>query len=77
MERYYYVPARKEPLSFLLIARLIWDKGIREYAEAARMLKSKYPEVAFSLLGPYDSNPAAIKPEDVESWVEEGIVEHW
>jgi glycosyltransferase involved in cell wall biosynthesis len=75
-ERYYYVPVRKEPLSFLLIARLIWDKGIREYAEAARMLKSRYPEVAFSLLGPYDSNPAAIKPEDVEGWVEEGVIEY-
>ncbi len=40
------------------------------------MLKSRYPEVAFSLLGPYDSNPAAIKPEDVEGWVEEGVIEY-
>jgi len=71
-----YSPPPVEPISFLLMARLIWDKGIGEYVEAARNLKSRYPEVSFKLLGPFDINPTAITPADVEKWVEEGIIEY-
>ena len=71
-----YSPPPTEPISFLLMARLIWDKGIGEYVEAARNLKSRYPKVSFKLLGPFDSNPAAIKSTDVERWEKEGIIEY-
>lgn len=71
--RFAYSPAEAEPLSFLLMARLISDKGIREYVEAARGLKKRYPQVSFRLLGPYDSNPTAIDRLDVEKWASEGI----
>lgn len=71
-----YSPPPTEPVSFLLIARLIWDKGIGEYVESARYLKSRYPEVSFKLVGPFDSNPAAIKSADVERWGKEGIIEY-
>lgn len=72
---------QREPLaanrpSFLLIARLLRDKGIREYAEAARMLKAKYPEAIFRLVGPFDSNPAALAEETVQAWHEEGVIEY-
>ena len=63
-----------EPLTFILMARLIWDKGIAEYMTAARNLKKRYPQVSFKLLGPYDSNPNAIKPSEVKKWEEEGII---
>lgn len=76
VDRYYFAPVRKQPLSFLLIARLIRDKGIGEFIEAARLIKGRYPEVTFSLLGPYDSNPAGIKPDDVDVWVKEGVIEY-
>lgn len=71
-----YSPAVTEPLSFLLMARLIWDKGIAEYVAAARNLKKRYPQVSFKLLGAYDSNPTAIRRSDVEKWENEGIIEY-
>jgi len=74
VEKYYHAEVNTESINFLLIARLIWDKGIGEYVEAARKLKMKYPHVDFAILGPFDSNPAAIKPKDIEAWVAEGAV---
>jgi glycosyltransferase involved in cell wall biosynthesis len=60
---------------FLLIARLIWDKGIGEYAEAARIIKAKYPNTEFMLLGFVDwNNPAAVPEDTIHGWQEEGIL---
>ena len=60
---------------FLLIARLIWDKGVGEYAEAARSLKAKYPDTEFILLGFVDwNNPAAVPEDTIYGWEEEGIL---
>jgi glycosyltransferase involved in cell wall biosynthesis len=62
---------------FLLIARLLRDKGVLEFVEAARKLKPSMPHVKFQLLGPADvENPTAISREQVAAWVEEGLVEY-
>lgn len=58
---------------FLLIARLLGDKGVREYARASVALKTKYPHVIFSLAGWIDENPDAISPAELEAWIEQGI----
>jgi glycosyltransferase involved in cell wall biosynthesis len=71
---YYYTEPVIKPVSFLLIARLIWDKGIKEYIEAAKILKKKYPEIEFRLLGPIDSNPAAIKLNEINDLVNNGLI---
>jgi glycosyltransferase involved in cell wall biosynthesis len=71
---YYSTKPVIKPISFLLIARLIWDKGIKEYVEAAKILKKKYSEVEFSILGPIDSNPAAIKMNEINDWVKNGWI---
>jgi len=76
LERFYFVPPVVNPPSFLLVARLIKDKGIPEYVEAARIVKKKYPEAVFRLLGPFDSNPHAISQNTVTRWVEEGVIEY-
>lgn len=68
-------PATSGPV-FLLIARLLKDKGIYEYVEAARIIKQKYPDSAFWLVGPFDSNPSAIDQSTVEQWQAEGIIEY-
>lgn len=54
---------------FLLIARLLGDKGVREYAEAASIIKSRYPNVKFSLVGWIDTNPDAIQQSELDEWV--------
>ena len=71
-----YSPAPTDPLSFLLMARLIWSKGIGEYVEAARNLRKRYPRVSFKLLGPFDSNPEAIGRKDIEQWEAEGVIKY-
>ncbi|MCH7334186.1 glycosyltransferase family 4 protein [Acinetobacter modestus] len=62
---------------FLLIARLLVDKGVREYATAAQILKQKYPNLEFHLVGWIDENPAAITQEELNTWVEKKIVTYW
>ena len=69
-------PLPEEPFSFLLIARLLKEKGVMEYAEAARILRESYPDVKFRLLGPFDGNPSAIRENLIDRWQEEGLIEY-
>jgi glycosyltransferase involved in cell wall biosynthesis len=61
--------------SFLLIARLIREKGVCEYVEAARRLHAKYPTAKFRLVGIFDCNPSAIRPEEIDAWSSDGFLE--
>lgn len=68
-------PARK--FRFLLIARMLGDKGVREYVEAAQALRKRWPDCECCLLGFVDvKNPAAISSEEMASWVEQGHVNY-
>lgn len=61
---------------FLLIARLLRDKGIYEFVDAARDVRRSHPRARFHLVGWADTNPAAIAARDLAEWVREGIVTH-
>ncbi|HOM13868.1 MAG TPA: glycosyltransferase family 4 protein, partial [Rubrivivax sp.] len=62
---------------FLMVARLLWDKGVREYVEAARSLRARWPRARFQLLGPPDASPRSGVPREVlDGWVAEGVVEY-
>lgn len=63
--------------SFLLIARLLKDKGLIEYIEAAKIVKNSYPETEFHLVGYIDENPAAITQFQLDEWVNSGVVNYW
>ena len=67
----------KSKLSFLLIARLLGDKGVREYAEAAKLIKQQHPEVEFHLVGWIDENPSAIRQQELDHWVASNILKYW
>jgi glycosyltransferase involved in cell wall biosynthesis len=69
------VPLPGRP-SFLLIARLLRSKGIIEYFEAARSIKSKWPDVEFHLVGPRDPSPDAIPETVLEAALSDGIVKY-
>ena len=70
-------PAPEGHPTFLLIGRLLRDKGVVEFVEAARMLKAEFPQVRCQLLGPIDpGNRTAIGSGELARWVSEGIVEH-
>ena len=62
---------------FLLIARLLGDKGVREYAQAARIVKEKYPQAQFDLVGWIDDNPDAIEQKELDNWINEGLFNFW
>ncbi len=80
----YYQPSssdipykNKSAFVFLLVARLIWDKGIQEYVDAARLIKKSNLKVRFQILGFLDvDNQTAVLRSDVDLWVEEGIIEY-
>lgn len=59
-----------------MTARLVWSKGIREYLEAAAMVKAKYPAVKFKLVGGMDENPEALSKQEVDLIVKTGIIEY-
>lgn len=63
--------------TFLFIGRLIRDKGIGEYLLACRIIKQKYKNVCCLLVGPYDSNPSALKPDELKTYIEDGSVEYF
>jgi glycosyltransferase involved in cell wall biosynthesis len=62
---------------FLTIGRLLGSKGFREYAKAARLVKVRYPEVLFKLVGPVDPSPDGISLAEVQSWHNEGIIQYF
>lgn len=68
-------PPVTEPMCFLLVGRLLREKGVVEYASAARLVKDRYPQARFVLLGGLDSNPGALSREQVQAWVDEGLLE--
>lgn len=63
--------------SFLLIARLLKDKGIVEYVEAAKIIKAQYPASEFHLVGYIDENPAAIDQEQLDDWIATDVINYW
>ena len=75
LEQWRPVPSVIEPVTFVLAARLLREKGIEQYAQAAHMVKQQYPHARFILLGGLDDNPGALSRQDVQAWVDEGILE--
>ncbi|SVD25354.1 uncharacterized protein METZ01_LOCUS378208, partial [marine metagenome] len=88
LDRFTYTPITVNQLSpkvnnekkktrFLLIARMLWDKGVGEYVQAARLLTRRYPRTEFCMIGFLDfQNPEAISEAQVNEWISEGIVQY-
>ena len=71
---FYGVAPLPEGHHFLLVARLLGDKGVREYAEAARRIRLQNPDVLFHLVGWLDENPDAISQGELDGWIEDGTL---
>ena len=65
----------KAPI-FLMLARLVVDKGVREYVEAARIVRQRFPQAVFRLAGKLDPNPAGIQRRELKGWVATGAIEY-
>ena len=71
----FHGPFLKQP-TFTMISRMVWQKGVKEFIEAARMIKKKYPSVKFLLVGPLSNNPDAIPEETLFDLVKDDSVEY-
>jgi len=71
------MPPAEAPTVFLMIARLLRDKGVVEFVEAARQVKARHPQARFQLLGAAGSeNRSAIDAATVQGWVAEGVIDY-
>ena len=61
---------------FLMIARLLGDKGVREYVNAAKIVRSRFPDVTFQLAGYLDENPSAVTADELQTWINDGYIEY-
>lgn len=71
---YAVAPLPNGPVRFLMIGRLLGDKGVREYAQAARNVHALYPDVEFNLVGWIDENPDSIKQSELDAWIAAGDI---
>jgi glycosyltransferase involved in cell wall biosynthesis len=80
LKKFYPKPSLEETsrVIFLMIARMLWDKGVYEYVQAAKAVKAHYPHTEFALLGFLDvKNPSAVSREQMDEWVAQGFVSYW
>jgi glycosyltransferase involved in cell wall biosynthesis len=70
-------PLPEGPITFLMVARLIVEKGVGDFVDAARQVKSRAPATRFILVGGRDDSPASVTQAEIDAWRQEGIVEIW
>lgn len=76
LKKFRYSPIEKNNV-FLFVGRLLKDKGIYEFVEAAKTLRRKYPSTEFWVVGGFDTNPTAVRPEEVDSWVNNKVIKYF
>ncbi len=71
---------RQEPfpegVRFFMACRLLADKGVREYVVAAKIITGTYDQIGFDLAGSIDSNPSSVSREELEQWIDEGVIDY-
>lgn len=77
MADYPYIKAKSSPVKFLFIGRLLKEKGVFELIQAIRIVKQKYPQAHFTILGAIDhQNMGALKQEELDQLLEEELFEY-
>ena len=76
--RFRPAPEVEGPPIVVLASRMLWDKGVREFVQAASLLRAERPTPRFVLIGAPDfGNPNAIPIKQLESWSRDGVIEWW
>ena len=69
-------PLPEGPPAVLMVARLMRDKGVHDFVEAARIVRARSPDVRFRILGRLErDNPTAVSPDECRRWSDEGLIE--
>ncbi len=75
LDKWSFCQPHLDPLTFTLVARLLVEKGILEFLEAAKYLKTIYPHIQFWLIGGIDTNPGSLCQSQIDPYVTSGVVE--
>lgn len=71
------LPASGDNIRFLLVSRLLWDKGVGVYVDAAKEVRKSFPKARFLLLGPLDPiGRSGVSRANLDRWEAEGIIEY-
>ncbi len=71
------VKATKKTVRFLFAGRIIWDKGVQQFVEAARIIRKRYPGTRFDMLGFVDpTNPNSVSYKQLNQWQAEGVIRY-
>lgn len=76
LQQFVASPIPTRPVTFILISRLIENKGIREFVDAAKLLRGRSADARFQLLGATDQNRSSIPISQVRQWSREGFIEY-
>ena len=76
LERFVASEPPVSPMRFLFVGRLLREKGIREFVEAARLVKRDHPGVVFAVVGSTDPNPTSVTEAELRAWVDEDLIEY-
>jgi glycosyltransferase involved in cell wall biosynthesis len=76
LERFSVQALPQGPIRFVMVARLLTEKGVREFVGGARIVRERGSDAVFDLVGPLDTNPAAIAADEVREWQAEGVVNY-
>lgn len=74
LERYSFRPPVTDTVCFIFIGRLLHEKGVRYYINAARSIRRRYPKTEFILLGAPDAKPGAINRDELKQLIDEGLI---
>jgi glycosyltransferase involved in cell wall biosynthesis len=78
IQRFFPLPEPAGKPLVVLAARLLWDKGVGEFVEAARLLQTEGVGARFALVGDSDDdNPASVSASQLRAWENEGVIEWW
>jgi glycosyltransferase involved in cell wall biosynthesis len=76
LERFPCCPVPDGEPVFLLVARLVHEKGVADFARAARLVKARYPGARFQVAGFFDDHPRAIGRDEMAAWTADGVIEY-
>ena len=76
MEKFSFEPYPQQ-MTFFMLSRVMYSKGIREYLEACEIVKAKYPEIRCMLLGACEGIQDSLSQEDLNTYINKGIIEHF
>lgn len=76
LDHFNFSPLTSKKTSFVLIARMLKEKGILEFVEAANQVKKAHPEIEFNIVGPIDTGPSAISAKKLEEVTRQGLVQY-